>query len=620
MRHTTLLLGLLWLSSELSSQNFVEGKVVGVGTQKPLTSATVMVKNTYRGVITDVKGEFKIWAESSDTLVVRFIGYIEQEVSVSFEEPILIQMIADSTALGEVQISDSLSNQIDDPGLKTISLDSPTSGSINRLGRNSKRYRGRAENTIKMDHYDSIKGNNFKAIEENTDFDTREKNISTLSIDVDKASFSIVRCYLSNNQLPPTDAVRIEELINYFPYQYEAPAPEAAHPFAVHTEITECPWNPERQLLHVAIQGQRELPNSKPGSNLVFLIDASGSMGGADKIDLLKQGFNLLVDQLNGEDVVSIVVYTGEAGISLPPTSGNEKSIIKEAINSIYARGSTAGEAGIQKAYALAEENFIPNGNNRIILATDGDFNVGISSESELIQLIEEKRKTGIFLTVLGFGMGNLQDSKMEQIADHGNGNYFYLDNEREAKKVLVDELRGTLFTIAKDVKIQVEFNPGKVASYRLIGYENRLLEEKDFKDDKKDAGELGSGHNVTALYEIVPQTDPSVARKREDGETLAYVRLRYKKPDESKSILLETAINARIYPLQRCSEAFQLSCVVAEFGLLLRDSEYKASASYNEIIRRLESLQAPELEADRDELLKMILEAAVLVEAQAQK
>lgn len=619
MRHITLLFSLLWLSNSLFSQNFVEGKVVKAGTQEVLAGASIVVKYTKRGALTDQQGYFKIQADNSDTLVVSYIGHDIKEVAVSLDTPLLVELVANNATLSEVVVTGYGSQKKRNKVSSAISALTPDINLPTRPRRRSKRSRGSVDGLMK-DKNSPLELNEYRPIEENQDQGTQDQNVSTLSIDVDKASFSIVRRYLNNHQLPPKDAVRLEELINYFPYQYEAPAPEAEHPFAVHTEITECPWNPERQLLHVAIQGQRELLNASTGSNLVFLIDASGSMGGADKIDLLKQGFNLLVDQLSTEDMVSIVVYTGEAGLFLPPTSGNEKSTIKKAINSIYARGYTAGEAGIQKAYALAEENFIPNGNNRIILATDGDFNVGISSESELIELIEEKRKTGIYLTILGFGMGNLQDSKMEQIADHGNGNYFYIDNEREAKKVLVDELRGTLFTIAKDVKIQVEFNPGKVASYRLIGYENRLLEEKDFKDDKKDAGELGSGHNVTALYEIVPQTDPSVARKRADGETLAYVRLRYKRPDESKSTLLETAINARIYPLQRCSEAFQLSCIVAEFGLLLRNSEHKAAASYNAIIPRLEALQATGLEADRDELLKMILEAAVLEEAQAQK
>lgn len=612
MRHIAILISLVLLSASLSAQNLVKGKVVDGANMNPLVGATVAVKNASRGALTDQNGDFQVQADSGATLVVSYLGFQKQEVIISQTGTMIIKMQADHATLDEVVVTGYATPRKESvvASITTVEKSQISAKSPKRV------YRGRADNLKK----DPIRPEGYNPINENGDLETEDSPISTLSIDVDKAAYANVRRYLINKQSPPKDAVRIEELINYFPYAYEAPDPKSEHPFAVHTQITECPWNSERQLLHIAIQGQRIPKQESPGSNLVFLLDVSGSMNNANKLPLLIESFSLLVDQLSEADKVSIVVYAGAAGVVLSPTAGNDKTTIKAALNSLSAGGSTAGGAGIERAYQLAEENFLEHGNNRVIIATDGDFNVGLSDQASLIKLIEKKRESGIFLTVLGFGTGNYQDGQMEQIADHGNGNYFYIDGQREARKVLRDELSGTLFTIAKDVKIQIEFNPGKVKSYRLIGYENRLLEEKDFKDDKKDAGELGSGHSVTALYEIVPQTDPSVARKRKDGETLAYVRLRYKQPEATKSILMETDINARIYPLAKCSEAFQLSCIVAEFGLLLRESEYKAEASYSTLITRLESLQEVDLEADRDELLQLIVNAAVLEEAALEK
>ncbi len=345
----------------------------------------------------------------------------------------------------------------------------------------------------------------YDHIQENGYLEAMSNPLSTFSIDVDTASYSNVRRFINGSQLPPTDAVRIEEFINYFNYDY--PQPDGEHPFSITTEVSTAPWNPAHKLVHIGLQGQQVDKTELPDSNLVFLFDISGSMNDANKLPLLKQGFRLLVEQLTERDRVAIVVYAGAAGLVLPSTSGAEKATILEAIDRLEAGGSTAGGAGIQLAYGQAKENFIPNGNNRIILATDGDFNVGASSDGELVRMIEEKRDDGIFLSILGFGTGNYKDSKMEKLADKGNGNYAYIDTIREAKKVLVSEMAGTLLTIAKDVKIQIEFNPTKVQAYRLIGYENRLLAKEDFTDDSKDAGELGAGHTVTALYEIIPTT-----------------------------------------------------------------------------------------------------------------
>lgn len=386
----------------------------------------------------------------------------------------------------------------------------------------------------------------YDVINENIFKDAVNNPLSTFSIDVDRASYSNVRRYLAQNQKPPKDAVRIEELINYFDYDY--PQPDNGHPFSVTIEHTECPWNNKNQLVLIGLKGENKNETQIPANNLVFLIDVSGSMGYANKLPLLKQSFKYLVNNLRPQDKVAIVVYAGAAGLVLPSTSGNEKSKINDALDNLNAGGSTAGGEGIILAYKVAKENFIRNGNNRVILASDGDFNVGASSDAEMVRLIESKRDDGIFLTILGFGMGNYKDSKMETLSNAGNGNYAYIDNILEAKKMFGTELWGTLYTIAKDVKIQVEFNPAYVKGYRLVGYENRMLNKEDFNNDKKDAGDIGCGHTVTALYEIVP-ADSEV--QVSDVDPLEYqtskvlkstnamtVKVRYKKPDENTSIL----------------------------------------------------------------------------------
>ena len=356
---------------------------------------------------------------------------------------------------------------------------------------NFKRY----NNNFNTEGYAPVNENGYKNVKNNP--------LSTFSIDVDNASYSNIRRFINSGTLPPADAVRIEEMINYFKYDY--PEPRGEHPFSVFTELAICPWNRNHQLLQVGLRGKSIDKTSLPPSNLVFLIDVSGSMNYPNKLPLLKSAFGLLVNELRPQDHVAIVVYAGAAGLVLESTPGNRKELIMSAIDNLEAGGSTAGGAGLKLAYNEAEKNFVKGGNNRIILATDGDFNVGESSNGGMERLVEEKRDLGVFITVLGFGMGNIKDDKMEIIADKGNGNYSYIDNLQEARRVLVSEFGGTLFTIAKDVKFQLEFNPAKVESYRLIGYENRLLNDEDFNDDTKDAGEMGSGHMVTALYEIVP-------------------------------------------------------------------------------------------------------------------
>ena len=430
---------------------------------------------------------------------------------------------------------------------------------------------------------------------ENTFRATESSPYSTFSIDVDNASYTNIRGYLSRGEAPPASAVRIEELINYFNYEY--PQPTGEHPFAFHSEVTTCPWASEHLILRLALQGRELHPEQAPPANLVFLIDVSGSMSSANKLALLKKGFVKLVDQLRPEDRVAIVVYAGAAGLVLKPTSGQYKATIKCALSKLKSGGSTAGGAGIQLAYKVARENFLPDGTNRVILATDGDFNVGVSSQSGLVGLIEEERKSGVFLSVLGFGTGNYQDQKMEQLADNGNGNYYYIDKLTEAERVLVTEMSGTLNTIAKDVKLQIKFNPTNVAAYRLIGYENRVLAARDFDDDTKDAGELGAGHQVTALYEIVPVgaeigydvdhskgEDYQLDEKRPEllsTNDLLLARLRYKEPSDSTSKLIEHIVHNTRVPLEHASKQTRFAMSVAQWGMLLRKSSYAGTGTF---------------------------------------
>ncbi|MFA6216818.1 MAG: von Willebrand factor type A domain-containing protein [Candidatus Omnitrophota bacterium] len=460
----------------------------------------------------------------------------------------------------------------------------------------------------------------YNRIYENDFLKTIDNPLSTFSIDVDTASYANLRRFLTANSMPVKDAVRIEEMINYFTYDY--PQPEAGKPFSVTTEVAPCPWNTAHKLVLVGLQGKTMVTEDLPQSNLVFLIDVSGSMDEPNKLPLLQSAFKLLVKQLRSEDTVSIVVYAGSSGVILDSVNGACKSEITHAIESLNAGGSTAGAAGITRAYAIAKKNFIRGGNNRVILATDGDFNVGVSSDSELVRLIEEKRNDGIFLTVLGFGAGNYQDAKMEQLADKGNGNFSYIDNMMEAKKVFVSQLTGTLFTIAKDVKIQVEFNQAKVKAYRLIGYENRMLKKEDFNDDKKDAGELGAGHSVTALYEIVAAdsseefgtVDPLKYQQVvvSPSEELLTVKLRYKEPDEDTSKLLTKVLmdNEKLYEK---SGNINFSSAVAEFGLLLRDSQYKGTAAYENVLNRARKHKGNDSYGYRGEFIRLVEIAQIL-------
>ncbi|MEH2422146.1 MAG: von Willebrand factor type A domain-containing protein [Nostoc sp.] len=470
---------------------------------------------------------------------------------------------------------------------------------------------------------------NYNRIEDNPFHRVSNDPLSTFSIDVDTASYSNMRRFITQGELPPKDAVRIEELINYFTYNY--PQPKSERPFSVTTEVAAAPWNPQHKLVEVGLQGKRLESETLPPSNLVFLIDVSGSMDDPNKLPLVQQSLKLLVNKLRPEDRVSLVVYAGNAGLVLPATPGSQKSKILAAIDRLEAGGSTAGGQGIELAYKIAKQSFLKSGNNRVILATDGDFNVGVSSDADLTRLIEQKRDQGIFLTVLGFGTGNYKDGKMEQLADKGNGNYAYIDTLLEAKKVLVNDLRGTLFTIAKDVKIQVEFNPAKVQAYRLIGYENRLLQNQDFNDDKKDAGDIGAGHSVTALYEIIPtgtksdvklpEVDP--LRYQRSGETaldaggneLMQVKLRYKLPQDSTSQLLtQTIQDDDLRTDQIPSTNLRFAAAVATFGMVLRDSEYKGNANYDLVMKLATQAKGEDQEGYRGEFIRLVEQSRGLI------
>lgn len=465
--------------------------------------------------------------------------------------------------------------------------------------------------------YDHVVDNDFLS--------PRSAPLSTFSIDVDTASYANVRRFLNAGQSPPPGAVRIEECVNYFRYAY--PEPQGEVPFSVNVDVAGCPWTPKHRLVRIGLHG-REIPfDQRPASNLVFLMDVSGSMHSSDKLPLVKSALRLLVEQLHENDRVAIVVYAGASGLVLPSTTGDRKAEILAALDRLEAGGSTNGGAGIELAYRTALEHFVPGGTNRVVLCTDGDFNVGVTNQSELVPLIEEKARSGVFLSVLGFGTGNYQDSTMEKLADKGNGNYAYLDTLREARKVLVEQAAGTLLTIAKDVKIQVDFNPAQVVAYRLVGYENRLLKAEDFQDDKKDAGEIGAGHTVTAFYEVVPVgvpidlpgVDPSkyqpttAPAEGAASDELLTVRLRYKQPDGDTSREIRVPLKDAGTTFDDASSDFQFAAAVAEFGLLLRNSPHKGQSNWPHVLEVAGAVLGSDPEGYRKEFVELAKQAAGL-------
>jgi len=468
------------------------------------------------------------------------------------------------------------------------------------------------------EEYDHFYENNFR--------NTRQNPLSTFSIDVDTASYSNIRRFIRSHRLPPKDAVRTEEMINYFSYHYSGPKTE--HPFSVITELSDCPWNLKSKLVHIGLKGKTLDKKETKASNLVFLIDASGSMNSENKMPLLKKAFRLLVNELNKNDRIAIVTYANDSNLVLPSTKVSKRNSILSAIHNINAKGSTAGNKGLQMAYAIAEKNMIHDGNNRVILATDGDFNVGASSTGALVRLIEEKRNNNnIYLTICGFGMGNYKDSKMEKISNAGNGNYYYIDNINEAEKVFVSGLNSTLYTIAKDVRIQIEFNPAKIEAYRLIGYENRKMNAEDFNDDTKDAGEIGPGHTVTALYEILPVNSPQkvlihdqlkyqetiVKHDALTSNEIMTVKLRYKNPDQKKSKLIVEKVFDKFITLNQTSANFRFSAAVAGFGMILKDSKFKGDMTYEKVIQLAKNAEFQDDDGSKSEFIHLVKSCVLL-------
>jgi Ca-activated chloride channel family protein len=601
----------------------IAGHVRDATTSKPIVGANVVVVGTSLSTVTDGNGHYVIAnvPVGTYTVLARFIGYASGEKKG-------IRVTANAIAVADLTIA---SSPIALQGVVVTGLYGA------RAANGVVRVRGaaaasRADALYVVDGvgvYDSSEswryqrqpGNReqYDEIVENSFIAVAADPLSTFSIDVDRASYSNMRRFImQDGQLPPRDAVRIEELVNYFPYDYAEP--EGDDPLAIHTEVAPAPWKPQHQLVRIGLQARRVKVENLPPSNFVFLLDVSGSMMPANKLPLVKSAMRLLVNQLRAKDRVAMVVYAGSAGLVLPSTPGDQKDKILDAIERLEAGGSTAGGEGIRRAYDEAVANFIRGGNNRVILATDGDFNVGPSSDAEMVQLIEEKRRTGVFLTVLGVGEGNLQAAKMEKLAEKGNGNYAYLDNIAEAQKVLVHELGGTLYTVARDVKIQVEWNPARVRAYRLIGYENRMLRNEDFADDKKDAGEVGSGHSVTALYEVVPvgvNTDVTIRmpdslryqhRNAQStsaaGPELLFVKVRYKQPDGDQSRLISQPVLAQAG--QAPSVDFQFQAAVAEFGLLLRNSDFRGKADLGHVIAAAREARGQDADGYRAEFVKL--------------
>jgi len=610
-----LLATVLWATQiHAADTGSIRGHVTDAVTGSPVASATVFIERTTHKSTTDTSGLYTLVNVPAGAYILR----VEKTGA-----PATIQRV--SVKAGQTSVADfKLALVRDAPSAKDESKS--TLGAMEQPASRAD-YRGMAITLCPPIPGNSpypIDDESYRYISENDWFDTDEKPLSTFSVDVDAASYSNVRRFITGGQLPPADAVRIEELINYFDYDY--PDPRGEHPFSITTEVAGCPWNRAHKLVHIGLQGKRLDLEELPPANLVFLIDVSGSMTPPDKLPLLKTSFRLLVDQLRAQDRVAIVVYAGAAGLVLPSTPGSHKDEILSAIDRLEAGGSTAGAAGIQLAYEVAQENFMKTGNNRVILATDGDFNVGVSSEGELTRLIKAKRDTGIYLTVLGFGEGNLKDSRMEMLADKGNGHYAYVDNIIEGRKVFVNEIGATLLTIAKDVKLQVEFNPARVASYRLVGYENRVLQDRDFDDDTKDAGEIGAGHSVTALYEIALTDDAQrdgKSRKysrvvvRDDArrtDELLTVSFRYKRPDEDRSRLLSVAVRDGDTNFSDASDNFRFSAAVAEFGMLLRGSSQAETATMDDVIHTARAARGEDEHGYRAEFVNLAEAAASLM------
>ena len=570
-----LLMAVICLGTMNAQTITVTGIVTDAADGTSITGCSVVNNRSKSGAITDVNGRYSIQAQKGDVLLFRFIGYKEEKRVVKSAK-LDVKMKTDDVALEECVVV----------GYGTMKTKAMTGAYVAVCP--TAMYD--MDTRMNTEEYDRIQENGFKSV--------ADTPLSTFSIDVDPASYSNMRRFINRGELPPADAIRTEELVNYFSYDY--PKPTGNDPVKITVEAGTCTWNTAHRLVRIGLKA-KEIPTEQlPTSNLVFLIDISGSMWGANRLDLVKSSLKLLVNNLRNKDKVAIVTYAGSAGVKLEATSGGDKQKIREAIDELTAGGSTAGGAGIHLAYQIAKKNFISDGNNRIILCSDGDFNVGVSSAEGLEQLIEKERKSGVHLTVLGYGMGNYKDKKIQVLAEKGNGNHAYIDNLQEANRVLVGEFGATLHTVAKDVKLQVEFNPFQVQAYRLIGYESRLLKDEDFNNDAKDAGDMGAGHTVTAFYEVIPagvkneyvgkvddlkyQKKEKMTLKPTGSDELLTVKLRYKAPDKDVSRKMELPFVDN--KGDSVSSDFRFASAVAMFGQLLRDSDFKGTADYDKVIK----------------------------------
>ncbi|MBX9784038.1 MAG: von Willebrand factor type A domain-containing protein [Chitinophagaceae bacterium] len=614
MRYFLLAFTALILFSSNTSNKTVEvsGKITDEQ-GNPVYAVSVIEKGKSNGTTTNQNGEFRLKVSSTNAiLVISSVGFERQEIKLKGQTALTVTLKSVSQNLSEVVVIGYTTQRKKDLTGSIATVNAKSIGTVNsNFYTPAPSYPSNDPMQSNTEDYDGITENRFRKV--------TDEPLSTFSIDVDGASYSNVRRFINNGQLPPAGAVRVEEFINYFKYNY--PQPKGSDPFSINTEMSVCPWNKNHQLVMIGLQGKQISTENLPASNLVFLIDVSGSMEDENKLPLVKSSLKLLVNQLREQDNVAIAVYAGAAGLVLPSTSGMNKEKILQAIENLNAGGSTAGGAGIRLAYKTAKDYFKKGGNNRVILCTDGDFNVGASSDDELERMIEEERKSGVFLTVLGYGMGNYKDNKMQKLADKGNGNHAYIDGINEAKKVLVNEFGGTLFTIAKDVKLQIEFNPALVGAYRLVGYENRMLNKEDFNNDKKDAGDLGSGHTVTALYEIIPagvedefleevddlKYQQPKRNKKGNSNELMTIKFRYKAPDADSSNLIVHTLTDTKTEFEQTSDNFRFVCAVAQFGMLLRNSEFKGTASYGKVAALASKSLGKDEEGYRTEFLKLV-------------
>jgi len=597
------------------SNRNISGTVYDLDDKKPLAGVSVRVTGTNVYAKSDKDGNYKIDVPESKTeLIFTQIGYLTQKIKIGKQNKVDVWLKTNDVSLNEVVVT----------GYQTQQKRSMTTSAVTTIHGLQGKVAGimiRGTNS-----YNDQDNESYKGVAENRFTDPGQVPLSTFAVDVDGASYSNVRRFINSGQLPPKDAVRVEEMINYF--KYDLPSPVNGDPVAIHTELSSAPWNPQHRLLRIGLKAKMIETAKLPPSNLVFLIDVSGSMSGSNRLPLVKASLKLLVDQLRDIDHVAIVTYAGAAGLKLASTPGDQKIKIKEAIETLDAGGSTAGGAGLKLAYSIAKENFIKKGNNRIVLASDGDFNVGASSDQDMEQFIVKEQQSGISLSVFGFGMGNLKDSKMEILADKGHGNYAYVDNISEARKAMVTEFGGTLFTVAKDVKLQIEFNPALVQAYRLVGYENRLMEKEDFNNDQKIGGDMGVGHTVTALYEMIPfgikdsfltdvdplkyQRAPKAQVLNESAEMVT-IKFRYKNTDSNKSKMKSVVVNDKPLTLKLTSNDFRFSSAVAELGMLLRGSDFKQQSDFNRLIARAKGALGEDKERYRSEFISMAENASLL-------